>query len=148
MVTARAITVKFMIPKRPGWSGWTWVIFLCAAAAVAGKAWTACRHWQHKQKRSERAFISVQPIWEKYKHHCFEGRSKSTLKCDGHLQIRKNSIQTSSLERPDCNDNDLSAADKPHHCKHKAFFVFFTGSQCYTNATLRLGFLFGGKHTF
>lgn len=71
------------------------------------------------------AFISIQPISEKYKRHRFEGRCKSTLKCGWTPPNLKNSIWVSLLNVPSCNDDDLSAADKPRHCKHKAFFRFF-----------------------
>lgn len=47
------------------------------------------------------AFISVQPIWEKYKRHRFEGRSKSTLKCGWTPPNMQKFNFNSSLEHPE-----------------------------------------------
>lgn len=69
------------------------------------------------------ALISVQSVRGKYKRHCFS--SKPTLKCGWTPPNTKNPISVPLLNIPSCNDDDLSAADKPRHCKHKAFFFFF-----------------------
>lgn len=93
------------------------------------------------------ALISVQPVREKYKRHCFEGCSKPTLKCGWTPPNMKNPISVPLLNIPSCNDDDLSAADKPHHCKHKAFFFFFIGFRRYKRNT-PLGSFRRKKHTF
>lgn len=100
-------------------------VYMCVCGSSGGRKGMNSPQTLATQTEAFRAaLISVQSVRGKYKRHCFS--SKPTLKCGWTPPNTKNPISVPLLNIPSCNDDDLSAADKPRHCKHKAFFFFFS----------------------